>query len=295
MKTCGHDIFVAAVFCQSILKTTLLILAFCFLADGSAMAQNSATTPVWQGGFSASVMKFDYTEFDQNNQIFNREHGTLPGVVAGVKRTKGAMQIQARLAYYRNDVRYDGQTQSGKPASSRTNESITDISLLLKGLVTEFSPISSTLYGGLGYRHWRRDIQSTPTASGLLEFYQWPYWILGTTAGYHLGPKTSVQFDIQITRPIDPSMVVHFKNINLDSSELELGANLGGRIALTWNQKITQQLSISLEPYHQRWDLERSAAEPLKFNGIMVGGSVAQPRSETRNSGLNFTIIYNFI
>ncbi|NOY73979.1 MAG: hypothetical protein GXP14_16685 [Gammaproteobacteria bacterium] len=258
------------------------------------MAQYTENISVWQGWLGVSILNFNYTEFDKSNEIFNREYGILPGVRTGIKRTKGAVQVQAQLAYHGNNVRYDGQTQRGKPAKSRTDEQITELSLLLKGLMTESNPISSTLYGGLGYRHWRRDIKSTRTASGLLEYYMWPYWILGTTAGYHFQAKTQLQFDIRITRPINPSMRVHFKKNNLDSSELELDARLGSRISLTLSQTLTKQLAMAVEPYYQRWDLERSTPVPLKSNGMMIGGSITQPRSETRNSGLDFTVIYKF-
>ncbi len=258
------------------------------------MAQYTETIPVWQGWFSASILNFDYTEFDKSNAIFNREYGILPGVKTGIKRTKGAVQVQAQLAYHGNNVRYEGQTQRGNPARSRTDEKITELSLLLKGFITESNLTSSALYGGLGYRHWRRDIKSTRTASGLLEYYMWPYWILGTTVSYHFQPKTQLQFDVRITQPINPSMRVHFKKNNLDSRELELNARLGGRIGLSLSQTLTKQLAIAVEPYYQSWNLERSAPVPLKSNGMMIGGSITQPRSETRNSGLDFTIIYKF-
>jgi hypothetical protein len=113
-----------------------------------------------------SLMDFGYKEFDDNDVILNREDGYLPGFTLSVDAPISRWSLTTELSLYAKDVLYDGQTQSGIPLQSRTDETIFDVSLMLSKELAGKSLSPEQLYYGLGYRHWRRDIRDTRTAAG---------------------------------------------------------------------------------------------------------------------------------
>jgi len=160
-----------------------------------------------------SLMDFGYQEFDDNNALLNREDGYLPGLTLSVDAPASRWSLTTELSLYAKDVLYDGQTQSGTPVQSRTDETIFDISLMLSKELGGKSLSPEQLYYGLGYRHWRRDIRDTRTTggvpiSGLLEIYQIPYVILGSRWDMARSNNTKWTLDLRLTHTFLSNMTV---------------------------------------------------------------------------------------
>jgi hypothetical protein len=147
-------------------------------------------------------------------------------------------------------------------------------------------------YGGLGYRDWKRNIQSIPTESGSRETYTWWYGLLGGRGFYAAGCCTTWLAELQFMRPLDPEMEINFKE-DLDDTRLDLGSEWGLRLSFAWQYKLPTGWRMEVVTFYTAWDIGRSNTRPLKQNGVVVG-SVFEPRSETRNYGIQLKAGFTF-
>lgn len=239
-----------------------------------------------------SALDFDFREFDDGGTRLNREHGSLPGLAAGVKVSRRAAFAESGISYYSGDVRYDGQTQSGLPVTTRTDEDIFDGSALAGVQFALTRGFGSAVFAGAGYRNWKRDIRSTRSAAGLSETYDWWYGLLGVKGSYAASERMSWTLDLRLMRPVNPSIRVKFGNA-LDDKTLELGEKTGYRLAVAWHYSLTDRAGLRISPFYEQWKLGRSSTRSLTQNGTVVG-SLYEPRSETRNRGLIVGLGYTF-
>jgi hypothetical protein len=65
------------------------------------------------------------------------------------------------------------------------------------------------------------------------------------------------------------------------------------RLGLAWQRRIDSRYQLSLEVYHNAWELGRSDDETLRQGGVPVG-TVHEPRSETRHSGVRAGLLIPF-
>ncbi len=245
----------------------------------------------------ASMMNFDYTEFDTNGAWLDDENGWLPGLLlGGTLYWPGNWYASLELNYYFGDVTYEGQTQSDDPAlsglyiNSRSDADIFDTTAIVG---YQFSV--ARVYAGLGYYFWRRNIRPTLTngglqVAGLLEFYSWSYALLGFNTPLFVKEDSRINLDIRVTRMLQAQMEVDFLGYGgYDNSNLNLGEDWGLRLALPWTFRLsaTNDATITIEPYYYRWDLNRSNVAELTVNGVGTGSGVVEPQSETRNLGIS--------
>jgi hypothetical protein len=200
--------------------------------------------------------------------------------------------LEATLSFIDGDVRYDGQTQSGQPVRTRTDERIIDGALTAGGAFRAGERLRLRLYGGMGYREWHRDIHSTGTASGLDETYAWWYALAGGTALYRQTRSTEWGVDARLLRPLDPELRINFPG-DLDTARLDLGARTGYRVALAWRRDLSERFRVEVTPYYEYWSLGRSGTVPLERNGTAIG-NLYEPRSETRNVGVAVNVSRRF-
>jgi hypothetical protein len=204
----------------------------------------------------------------------------------------GAAFAESGICYHSGDVRYDGQTQSGLPVTTRTDEDIVDGSALAGVQFALTRGFGSAVFAGAGYRNWQRDIRSTRSATGLSETYDWWYGLLGVKGSYAASERMSWTLDLRLIRPVNPSIRVKFRNA-LDDTTLQLGEKTGYRLAVAWHFSLTDRAGLRITPFYEQWKLGRSSTRSLTQNGTVVG-SLYEPRSETRNRGLIVGLGYTF-
>jgi hypothetical protein len=178
------------------------------------------------------------------------------------------------------------------PHKTHTNEKIFDSTILFGVIDAIRLSNPSALYFGLGFREWRRDILPTASVQGLFEKYSWYYGVIGGRVELLRNKKMSLWLDGRFTRPIDPVMNICLSNF--DCMDLRLGVNTSGRIALPINFRAFRNSNLIIEPYFESWDFGRSASEELTINGAPAGGSIYEPRSESRNVGVTLSISREF-
>ncbi len=244
----------------------------------------------------ATLMRFDYAEFDSDGAWLDEETGWLPGMLLGATLSwPGQWYVSGRLDFFSGEVGYQGQTQSADPVLSGlpiVSQADTDIIDIVALLGHRFA--RADVYAGLGYYFWRRNIQPTTTNGGLpvagvLEFYSWSYFLLGTKLPLLENEDNRFEFELRLTRMLQAQMEVDFLGYGgYDNVYLNLGREWGLRLALPWTlQRFRPGLQLVVEPYYVRWNLGRSAVSELTINGAGTGSGVAEPRSETANYGIS--------
>lgn len=248
----------------------------------------AAEQPSRQAWAALSSLHFGYREFADHGALLDREDGVLPGIVLGAATaTVERRRLAAEVVLYDGAVGYDGHTNSGLPVATRTDSRITDAQVRAEWWGGEWTGTAYALYAGLGYRVWDRDIGAARTAtgrpvSGLRERIEWG-WLFGGARLNRAAGAARYGLDVRLLRLVRPRLSVY------DDTTLEPGERFGGRLSAHWEYALGERTALRLEPFAERWSLGRSADEPLAG-----GGRVFEPRSETRNSGVELGLVFSF-
>lgn len=240
-------------------------------------------------------LQFDYTEYDDNNVFLDGEQGLLPGIVFELAARQKQTFSKASFSYYSGDVDYDGQTQGGVPAFTDTATRIWRVEATGGAWFRPEFGAPFSLYGGVGYHFWRRDIQSGQDingnpVSGLLEEYEWLFLILGTEIRLLDGPDTRISLDGRLQHMLDATMYAYLG----DGLDFDLGEKTGVRLSMPFSFRLSSHTRLQVEPYLSYWDLGRSNVLEVTVNGVPQGVFFLEPRSETRNSGLRVLVQSRF-
>ncbi|MBI3903995.1 MAG: hypothetical protein HY306_13805 [Nitrosomonadales bacterium] len=246
--------------------------------------------PSWGLDAGFSLLHFDYREFKDAGSQFNRESGFIPGVALTLGRANKDWDVLGRFSYNSGTVGYDGKTQSGLPILTSTEETLYDFSAQMGRrffLGPEIIPVR--IYGEIGYRQWKRDIHSTPVATGLLETYQWNYASAGATLPIIQVPSATVSIDAKLTSAFNSSIAVNSRGL-YDTANLTLGSRNGFRISLPISLPRQEGFQFNIVPFFEQWSFGRSNVESLTQHGLIVG-TVFEPRSETKTTGIQIRLI----
>jgi hypothetical protein len=276
---------------KSIAALMFLTIIYC-MGPGQGWTAESTQNGAWQGRIGLSVLDFGYKEFSDDGGLVDRESGGLPGIVSALTRTQGPWFLTGEVTYFLGKARYRGQTQSGTPLNTHTEEALLDLQVQTGYGYRLQGGFDGTVYTGLGYHRWQRDIRPVENVNGLFEIYDWWYGLLGTNVVIFKSGKWKGWIDLRLVRTFSPKVVVDFKG-NYDDAHLNLGERFGARLSLPCDYQFNQNTALTFEPYLEEWNLGRSPTQPLTRNGAF-GGSVFEPRSETRNYGLTVGVVRNF-
>lgn len=274
-------------------RAAFIVGIFLVQAWQSSLAQKSSFE------IGAGLMAFDYTEFDDNNVFLDGETGLIPGVIVKLKTNK-RIYYEWEGSLYANEIDYDGQTQGGTPVKTNSDALIIDTHFKM-GL--NFDPSfdrGQKLYTGMGYRYWYRnilsgrDINGSPVA-GLLEEYRWFYGLLGYEVHFDASNNVKVGFDFRLTKMFNAKMDVDFLGFRgYDDTSVKLGNKVGARLAMPVAIKMRDS-SLIVTPFYEIIDIGKSNTVSLTRNGNLIDDDsngfydgVLEPRSETRNAGIEF-------
>ena len=271
-------------------KLRILYNVIIVVAVTSTQAAVAANLDVY---FGVGLMDFDYAEYDDNNTFLDGETGLIPGILMSIREQQKKFYIEAEGSYYSSNIDYDGFTQppSSTPVKTVSDADIIDVSLKA-GYVTEQA---GSWYAGLGYRYWYRhirsgqDINGQPVA-GLLEEYDWFYFLAGLETHFQATANVSVGLDLRLTRMLDASMEIDFLGFqSRDNSRVELGLRTGYRFALPIKIKTRSQSAFLIAPYYEIIDIGKSNSVQVTSGGVPTAIFIHEPRSETRNLGIELT------
>lgn len=249
-------------------------------------AHSAPTKNYFQLGFGAQY--FGYKEYNDQNVLLDREDGLLPGLAMDVGKIWPEVSGALRLELFDGFVDYDGQTQSGIPITTVTDEQVLVFEALLRLKVKSFAKNNAMLIASLGYREWRRNIRATNITVSLLENYRWKFYTLGVAADIWRYENWIGGIDVRWLRPISPTMSVVIAGF--DEATLKLKSRNSVRINFPLQNISGVGRQWTITPYWESWYLGRSADTYLTVNGVTTGSIVHEPRSETNIAGLMISV-----
>lgn len=254
-----------------------------------------------QDGLSLSIgsdlRQFDYREYSNQGRLLDREHGFLPGLLLGANRSYGEWRLAGQVSYHAGGVTYTGQTNTGVPLTTTTNQRMVNPELRAERRLDELSHVHPAVYLGAAHQVWRRDIQPSYTADGqpvqgLLEIYRWWQVFFGAKARVYESAGLVWDVDARAIRLLVPKIVVDYAG-RYDNPHLSLGERWGFRLAAPLCFKVRPSTRIAIEPYLQKFSFGRSALTPLTSQGLPAG-AVYEPDSDTRSYGLSVVVSERF-
>ncbi len=244
-----------------------------------------------QTSIGIGAMDFDYREFNAGKRL-NREHGSLFSLAASANKTWGEHFVETHVAWFTNAVDYDGQTQNGATVNTTTEQNIVNGTALYGRYLQLSRSFHHAVVTGLGYRYWQRDILSTSTAQGVLEHYTWWYGQLGWRGVYQSTARIRWLAEAKLVRPFAAEINIDFRN-GFDTTALKLRAENAMQLQLTLQFKLAKRWQLNVKGYYIAWDFGRSQEGTLRRNGVAIG-TVFEPASETRSTGLTISSAYTF-
>lgn len=239
-----------------------------------------ALPPLPEPGISLGVQleQFSYQE-KSNGERLNEEDGLLQGGWLSLASRQGPIILGLSATRMKGTVDYTGQIQSGRPLSTKTDQGISRFDLSIEGPAWHFEqlPFRVSPYLTTGLSGWSRSIQPTGISSSLSEKYRW--WHLA--AGANACVKSHGQWCLRagVTRIFEGSITVKLDSIGAGESELELGAEYGGEIALSWGGG-----AFLVQTYYQEWSFGASDLQRVNAGRLVL--QIQEPASKTRIAGL---------
>lgn len=242
------------------------------------------------------LMDFDYVEYDANNVFLDGESGLIPGVIMKLKTNK-RIYYELEGSLYYNKVEYNGQTQGGTPVVTDSDALIADTHFKVGLNIEPSFGREQKIYAGMGYRYWYRNIRSGQDVfgnpvSGLLEEYSWYYGLAGYAVHFNASNNVKVGLDFRLTKMFNAKLKVDFLGFGaFDNAVLNLGNKVGARFAVPVKIKLRHS-SIVVAPFYEIIDIGRSNDARVTSGGIATTTIIHEPRSETRNIGVEVTWLW---
>ena len=234
------------------------------------------------------VQDFGYKEFSENNVLLDREDGLMPGLVLEIGKSQQDVSGIFHFELFDGLVDYAGQTQSGIPLITKTEERITVFEALLHIKVKALAQNSVAINAGLGHREWRRDIRATNISNSLFEVYSWKYFTAGAELVAWRHGRWSIGLDMRWLRPIKPTMSVDI--LGFDEVTLDLKSHNSARINIPVKYEANDGMLWVVTPYWESWQMGRSEGRNLSVNGVPTASTVFEPRNETSNFGMTVSV-----
>ena len=181
-----------------------------------------------------------------------------------------------------------GQTQSGQPHNTDTEEKLLNIGFNLTSHELEFIPARIVL----GFKHWKwdRNILTRNNVLGLHEIYTWNELNVGLKFETQEQNNSRYWAQFSALYTLNPEMKIYLENT---SETLNLGAEPGFRISLGRKWIKNKDFSYSINLFTEYWSFDKSNTI---FTNDFFGSSafIYEPRSESFHSGLELNFLYNF-
>ena len=204
---------------------------------------------------AATVMEFDYTEFDQNNVFIDDEQGLLNGRSVSIGYTSKVVDHVITHTKYDGQVDYTGETGgvSPQPLNTQTQSTWTETSY--RQIWKSFQKHQgTTIYLDLSATTWNRNIlpTTTPVASaGLQESYDWFSAEVGIFIDIIRTAQHALELGYGKFRSIDSTISVLLKGntslgTNDDTAIFSIGDKSGDRYTLAYRYRIDYDYIISV-------------------------------------------------
>lgn len=234
---------------------------------------------------SPDIHYFYYQEYAANGRVLDTERGIIPGVRGDLGWSLENWTATLSGAYFRGMVDYHGQTQSGQPHNTTTEETFFHSGLTLSRPLSSSSSMhqhNSRLFIQHNYHWWGRDIRKKGNVVGLYEEYRWLESGLGMVQTLFHDSKQHWELGLGFFRVHNANMTVDINAIG--KTRFELRSRNGFQTYLNWQQSFHTSYKIGMQAYYKTWKFGRSDS----VNGFY------EPESRTYNFGLQCSIIFPY-
>lgn len=170
-----------------------------------------------------------WKEFSDTGSQLLKETGELYGLgISGKTDRHNAWTFMGKFELFGGGLDYDGQTQIGTPVQTDSDY----LGLNMVGtmgwnfVVSDKASIEP--FGGLGFRYWSRDLQSTPTAIGYEELWWSFYSEFGVHGDYEVSDTVKLFAEVGIILPIKNENEADLSFAGLGKITLEPGNEASG-------------------------------------------------------------------
>lgn len=232
--------------------------------------------------------RFHYKETNNRDELIDQETGLLPGLNIGASANCGAWIFSASIEQQRARLEYDGQSSGGRKIFTRTMENIREVSVQASRRFAISHADDVSVYSGVGYWRWQRDIEAVGNVAGLDETYRQRFFYLGGDTTLFRQTQHRVALDARWLRLLSPTLDVDFKGLYDTAAGLTLNAQHGWRVSVPWHYRVDEANTWVLAPYATGWRTNVSAAKPLFRKGVVIG-DFFEPASTTRLYGIQLS------
>ena len=243
----------------------------------------------FETGVSADLMYFNYEEFDTSGATLNTETGFLPGFTLSASQPLKAINNTFEFSLYGGRVDYDGQTQSGLPHQTQTDETI--YRLLYK---LSWAPVNDQgeLYAKAYWQQWDRSIQPNNGVSGLFEQYQWWSFEAGGQISVYARPRHKVFVDLGVLMTRNGTIMVDLGNAGYGEPVLDLGNGVGLNSAINYRMSYTANGAFQFGLRYTTWNFGRSNVKTISNGSTTI--SIVEPDSTTQQLSATVGYIHKF-
>jgi len=244
---------------------SLLLITSVLLFTHGAMAEPEIHV-------SPGLTYFHYEEFGLDNSTLNKEIGFLPGISITLLQQQHSLGAHI----FSGEVEYDGQTQSGVPHSTDTDESLYYF-FYRYDFLTEQS--THNYFVSLNYNFWERFIQANNNVGSLYEEYSWWHLEAGLHAYKALKNQQKLNYELAIFQTFNGEILVDLDSFNYGKPVLDLGDKLGIRGLIAYDLHTDNAALIRMGLEYKFWGFGRSNTKNVSDGTTTI--SVTEPESET--------------
>ncbi|MCO6411811.1 MAG: hypothetical protein J5I92_03620 [Thiogranum sp.] len=251
----------------------------------------SAADGAWHAGAGVALKHMRFDEFGRQGSRLVREQGLLPGVLLSAGYTAAGWDLTMTGGIYAGEVDYDGQTQSGQPFGTDTDETFYELDALARYRLSHRPAQALSLYlvASADTRLWRRRIEGTSTVSGIDEDWRWQRLGAGIACDYRTATAGRFAVQARMLRTLQPQVEVRF-HTGLDDAVLDLQQRYGWRLDASWSGKVAPLTELTLAGFLEHREFGRSADEILSTDGV-AAGILYQPETETWEAGITAQLV----
>ncbi len=239
---------------------------------------------VWQVGSVHSAS--EWSESDGAGRRLVHESGALDGPELSVAYRCKKFGLTAQIDQLEGTRQYDGQTNSGASAVSRTSLRQQQMQLMAMVAVTD----GWQLGGRISDQTIQRDIASAAAAAGYPERFNWTLLAIGAQWGASLGAG---QFTLSgwAGRQLQSSMRVMLPG--RDQATLPLGSINQIDLTAGWRMPLSSAWHLQADIGYHRLEMGPGASTVITRGGLPVGVAY-QPRTVMVSQPVALRIGYEF-
>lgn len=232
--------------------------------------------------------------------LVSQETGWLPGVAAAYTYggSNNPIYLNVTGEYTNMSTDYNGGFQLANGGFFPFQNQTSNIFARVEGtfgftILRSYGrlPADLIVYGGYGYRTWKRDLGSAYGIPGYEENYSWNYVPIGVRSDVGWMPGFSAGLDISARVMVGGSIAIFDHAFN--NPTLDLGNQVGWKIALPCQYELTGHLALLASPWYEHSSIGQSNSSAPALIGNLYY-TLSEPPSGTNQVGLNVGLRLGF-